>query len=309
MRELRRALRRRPRMTLAIVLTAVVAVLATLLPGGRSGDRAAAALAAVTVGRVHKQFQPNHGKIFVLVVGTDARTGNPLVANGDAIHLVGINTKTMKAGVLNFPRDCWVNIPGHGSGKINSSFSAGGPELMAKTVESLTGIHIDYWLVTAFQGFQGALEHLGVLKIHIPYDINDRGYSGAVLQAGTQKLPGWKVLQYARARHTLPHGDLARTKHQGQILVALLRKLRTEVGRSPGSLMRWIAVARRFTRENLPPDDLFRLGILASQVRPHDVGNVNVPVTLGSVGPASVDFIRDAAAHRIYARFKEHASL
>lgn len=300
-------LRRRPRLSAALALSGLVASIVTVLPTAGPSDQASAA--AIAVGRVHKQFQPSNGKVFVLVVGTDARTGNPLAANGDAIHVVGINTKTMKGGVLDFPRDCWVSIPGHGSGKINSSFSDGGPELMARTIESITGIRIDYWLVTAFQGFQAAVHQFGNLKLRIPYNIDDRGYSGAYLKAGVRELPAYKVLQYARARHTLPKGDLARTHHQGEILLALLRKLRTQVGRNPGTLMRWISVAQRYTRQNLPPEELFRLGILASQVHPKDIKNVNVPVTIGSVGSASVDFIQDPKARAIYNRFKSNGSL
>jgi LCP family protein required for cell wall assembly len=300
-------LRRRPRLALGAALACAVILVGSVLPLA-GGDRPAAA-AAFAVGRVHKQFQPNDGKVFVLVIGSDARQGNPTAANGDAIHLLGINTRTMKGGILNFPRDCWVSIPGHGTGKINSSLARGGPELMVRTIESLTGMHIDYWLMTGFEGFQGAVHALGNLRMTIPTNVYDVGYSGANLKAGTYTLPAYKVLQYARARHPFPHGDLDRSRHQANILLALLAKLRSQVESNPGVLMKWIAVARKYTNENLSAEELFRLGILASQVRRKDVGNVNVPVGLGSVGAASVDFIQTGQARSIYRRFKEKGSL
>ncbi len=298
----------RPRALLAAVLAAATAVCLVVVSGGSSTSRASAT-EAIAVGRVHASYQPTHGKIFVLVIGTDAREGNPVNANGDAIHLLGFNTVTMRGGILNFPRDCWVNIPGHGTGKINSSLSRGGPRLMAKTIESLTGIRIGYWVMTGFHGFQGALAHLGHLKMRIPPGVNDVGFSGAQISAGVHRLPAYKVLQYARDRHDFPGGDLTRSHHQGDILLAMLRMLRNQVSGDPGRLMRWIAVTRRYTRTSLAPAELFRLGILASQVDPRRVRNVNVPVSLGSVGSADVDFIKQAPAHALYRRFKSHASL
>jgi hypothetical protein len=69
-----------------------------------------------------------------------------------------------------------------------------------------------------------------------------------------------------------------------------------------------MAVARQHARLNIPAREMFRLAVLTSQVRPHDVGNVTVPVSLGSVGAASVVFIQPEA-HSIYARFRRTASL
>ena len=85
------------------------------------------AAAPITAGRVHADHQPKDGKIFVLILGSDARAGNPTNSRADAVHLAGINTKTMKGGILNFPRDSWVNIPGSGSARITNLFTEGGP--------------------------------------------------------------------------------------------------------------------------------------------------------------------------------------
>ena len=92
--------------------------------------------------------------LFVLVIGNDARAGNPDRSRADAIHIVGLDTKTLRGGILNFPRDTWVSIPGHGSGKINEALYDGGPQLLARTLENLTGIRIDLWVMTGFEGFK-----------------------------------------------------------------------------------------------------------------------------------------------------------
>jgi LCP family protein required for cell wall assembly len=259
------------------------------------------------IGRVHDSYDPSNGKIFVLVIGTDARAGNPNT-RADAVHLVGINTKTMKGGILNFPRDSWVNIPGFGASRINEAVSKGGPELMAKTIESMTGIRVDYYLMTGFEGFQGAVKDLGGVKMRIPTPVYDQGGSGAALKAGNYKLKGYQALAYARTRKAFGAGDIARTTNQARVLLALLAKLRNDVARSPASLLKWMSVTREHTRFDLSPDEMFRLGVLASQVKPKDVANVTVPVSLGSMGAASVVFI-NSQAQSIYARFRQKGSL
>ncbi|MEA2498711.1 MAG: polyisoprenyl-teichoic acid--peptidoglycan teichoic acid transferase [Actinomycetota bacterium] len=288
------------------VLLVVLILGALFLPV--AADQRPSYAAPLTIGRVHARFQPEDGKIFVLVIGNDARSGNPDRALADAIHIAGINTKTMKGGILNFPRDCWVPIPGYGSGKINEALFAGGPERVAETLENLTGIRLDYWAMVGFEGFEDLVKGVGPIKMKIPYPMYDPGGSGAHLDSGVQRMTYWKALAYARTRHGLPHGDIDRTTNQAKFLIAMLRELRSDVGRSSGALLKWMSVTRDVARLNVSPRELFRLGILATQVKPKDIGNVTVPVSLGSMGAASVDFI-SGSAEGIYDRFKEKASL
>lgn len=292
------------RRTAAICIAAAVAAAALLPAAGHGVPRRA----AVIGGRVHAVHTPARGKVFVLIIGNDARSGNPDRARADAIHIAGLNTRTMKGGVLNFPRDSWVTIPGHGQAKLNEALYLGGPRLLARSLEHLTGIRIDYWVMTGFQGFTAAIDELGGVALHIRRDIYDPTGSGARIEAGTKWLGPRNSLAYVRTRHSFPNGDIDRTTNQGRFLLALLRKLRAQAGRDPAAVLRWMGVARRHTRLDIPPDELFRLGILASQVKPSDVDNVTVPVSLGSVGAASVVFI-SPAARRIYERFRRNGSL
>jgi polyisoprenyl-teichoic acid--peptidoglycan teichoic acid transferase len=262
----------------------------------------------VVVGRVRESYQPTRGKIFVLVIGNDARAGNPEQSRADAIHIVGVNTKTMRGGILNFPRDSWVSIPGSGTGRINEALTRGGPKLLAATLESITGIRLDYWVMTGFEGFTGIVRALGGVKLRVQRDLYDPGGSGADLRAGVQRLDDHDSLAYVRTRHNFPNGDIDRTANQARFLLAMLRKLRREVSASPAAVLRWIAIARRHTRLDISPRVMFRLGVLASQFSSRDVRSVTVPVRIGSVGAASVVFIQPAA-QSIYTRFKEHASL
>jgi LCP family protein required for cell wall assembly len=291
------------RWSIGVSLVVVLALVAVLLPIVRRVPRSEA---AISIGHVHAGYQPTTGKLFILVIGNDARQGNPNGALADAIHLVGIDTRSMKAGILNFPRDCWVNIPGHGTNKINASLIDGGPELVAKTVESLTGIRIAYWVMTGFSGFYGLVRRLGGVKVDVPRDLNDPSGSGAVMSAGVHKLAPLQALSFVRDRHDFPNGDISRTSNQASFLLALLKKLRRQVAGNPASLLKWMAIARRYTRLDISLGELFRLAILASDVSPKDVGNKTVPVSFGFEGAQSVVFISPQAS-TIYASFKKEA--
>lgn len=289
----------------ALALVASIAVVCVVLPlfGGTSGSAA-----PLLVGRVHAAYQPNDGKIFILVIGNDARSGNPDAARADALHIVGINTHTMRGGILNFPRDSWVDIPGHGSAKINETLQDGGPELVATTLEQITGVHIDYWVMTGFQGFVGLLKRVGGIPIHVPIDLNDPSGSGARMSAGFHKLHGLAALSFVRDRHDFPQGDLDRTTNQAKFLIGMLTKLRSRAADNPAELFKWIAAGRQYTRFDLPADEMFRLGILATQLKPRDIKVVTVPASTGMVGSESVVYI-SASARSIYARFRKNASL
>jgi LCP family protein required for cell wall assembly len=291
----------------ACLLMAFILAVSLLVPLIGKQDRPV--FAGMVMGRVHRDFQPlKDNKIYVLVIGNDARFGNPDRVRADALHIVGFNTKTRRGGILNFPRDSYVSIPGSGSGRINESLYRGGPELVARTMESVTGVQLDYWVMTGFEGFRKIVQRIGPIRYKITRDIFDPLGSGAYLKAGTKFLKGEQALAYVRTRKAFPHGDIDRTTNQGTFLLALLRKFQGEVRREPGALLRWMAITRENTRLDISAKEMFRLGILASQVKPKHFPNVTVPVSLGSVGAASVVFIQ-GGAQSIYARFREKASL
>lgn len=260
------------------------------------------------VGRVRASFQPTDGKVFVLVIGNDARSGNPTRSRADAIHILGINTKTMRGGILNFPRDSWVSIPGYGMGKINEALYHGGPELLARTLENLTRIELDYWVMVGFEDFINIVRSLRGVTMNVPAPVYDPGGSGARLKAGKQKLLAQQALAYMRTRKSFTGGDVTRSTNHGRFLLAMLRKLRAETAQNPAALLRWVATTQRYARYDVSADEMFRLGVVATKLKANDVTNVTVPVSVGFVGAASVVFI-SSNAQSIYARFRQNAEL
>jgi anionic cell wall polymer biosynthesis LytR-Cps2A-Psr (LCP) family protein len=151
------------------------------------------------------------------------------------------------------------------------------------------------------------VQDLHGLDYHVRRNVFDPA-AGARLKAGTKHLGPWEALALARSRKAFSQGDIARTTNQGHLLMAFLRQFRDDVKRNPVSLLRWISIGRRNTRLNLGPRETFELGVLASQVKAPRVGQVTVPVSIGSVGAASVVFI-SPRAQSIYRRFEKHGAL
>src|SRR5207253_1282600 len=163
--------------------------------------------------------------LFILALVSDARPGqNPLRERSDSIHLIGVNLRTHQATILGFPRDSWVSIPGHGTTKINAAMTMGGPDLTVRTLEALTGIHIDFWMLTSFGGLTRMVDWIGGIDVNVPYSMHD-SYSGANFKAGRIHMRGWQALAFARNRHDTPNGDFSRSENQGRLFLAALAQL------------------------------------------------------------------------------------
>ena len=212
-----------------------------------------------------------------LLLGSDSRAGlspsqqNAFGSNGqsgggynsDVIMLVHTDPALQKAIILSFPRDLWVNIPGNGVGKINSSFGlgggikgseAGGPSLVARTVSALTGLKINHYLYVDLKGFEGVVNTLNGVDMCISSEnVNTPGYvegtdgqgqptsiyysevghivdpnTGLDVVPGCGHLNALQALAYVRTRH-LPcdaaSPDYFRIGRQQQFLRAVLNRM------------------------------------------------------------------------------------
>ncbi|HKT01351.1 MAG TPA: LCP family protein [Rugosimonospora sp.] len=201
----------------------------------------------------------------ILLVGLDNRPGQDPTAlvRADSIMLLHVAAGHDRAYLVSVPRDTYVRVPGFGVQKINAAFAfghrngggiAGGVQLLARTIESITGIVPDAAAVIDFSGFQQLVGVLGgvdlcvdekTTSIHIgftasgqrraPFHINSDGTVGrrvpgvqpVVYQKGCQHLAAWQALDYVRQRDLLELHDLdyGRQRHQQQFIRAVFTKL------------------------------------------------------------------------------------
>jgi len=170
---------------------------------------------------------------------------------------------------------------------------------MVQTVEALTGIRIDFWLLTSFDGLVGMVNGIGGLSVDVPTAMHDH-YSGANFSAGIHHLSGKQALAFARDRHDVPGGDLGRSGNQGRLLVAALAKLHAKFSADPATLLTWIGIGWHNVHTDLSLGTLLDLALTATSIPASAVNNLVVPASVGTVGSASVVFISGSASS-IYA--------
>lgn len=158
----------------------------------------------------------------ILILGDDSsydRPGGRVSGRTDIMILFHINLETYQATIVTIPRDTWVEIPGHSEGKINGAHAIGGVDLTIKTVEKLSGLDIDNYIITDFDGFIPLIDFLGGVTIEVEEDLAD-GFSGCYLNKGVHHLSGEEALALCRNRHR-PGGAYARERESARVILAL----------------------------------------------------------------------------------------
>jgi len=226
--------------------------------------------------------------VWILAVGSDARPGEDMThSRGDALQLIGMNTKTGAASAIGVPRDSWVDIPGHGYNKINASLYFGGPKLLGQTVGNLVGIQPDYVFVTRFPYFIAMVRQIGGIDVQNPRAFSDTYLKPQGFKAGRIHLTGYDAMAFSRIRHDLPRGDFDRSANQQRVLRGIQARVRAQAS-SPGFMERGVVSVMQHLYTDLPPAELFRLAQAMAQVEPSKITNCVVQGGIGDIGGASV---------------------
>lgn len=183
----------------------------------------------------------------ILLMGVDSKEeglDTNAAFNGDTLMLITFNPKTLNATMFSIPRDTYVPIACNNNqySKINSS-AAYGTTCVIDTIKNLTGINIDYYLKVNFKAVVDLVEALGGVNVDVEvpdYNLYYQAHNGRVceqnslrqfgenlicMDTGMQHLNGEQALAYARCRHAYLQSDIARTKHQQQIIEAIAKQV------------------------------------------------------------------------------------
>lgn len=226
--------------------------------------------------------------IWILAVGSDARPGEDMTrTRGDALQLIGINTRTGAASAIGIPRDSWVSIPGYGSNRVNAALYFGGPELLGRTVGNLVGVQPQYVFVTRFPFFEDMVDSIGGITVRNPRFFSDSSLKPAGFRAGRIHLNGYGAMAFSRIRKTLPGGDFDRSANQQRTLRGIQARIR-ERADVPGFIERGVMTVMSKMATNVAPAELFRLAQAIAQVEPRRITTCVVQGGIGNIGGASV---------------------
>jgi polyisoprenyl-teichoic acid--peptidoglycan teichoic acid transferase len=167
------------------------------------------------------------GQVNILLLGSDYRANQG--SRTDIILLVSLFTKEKKISLISFPRDLFLEIPGFGQERINTTQAMGGFPLTKTTFEYNFGIHLDHYVMTNFNGFQAIVDTLGGIDVNAATKLTDRcdlPYShGSYCSVGPgpDHLDGALALWYVRSRYTT--NDFDRGRRAQEVAQGIFNKL------------------------------------------------------------------------------------
>ena len=224
----------------------------------------------------------------ILLMGSDRRAGDAAFGQrSDTTILLHLAADRRSATLVSIPRDTMVpipecttenggTVPAQSLAIFNSAFSAGGPACTIRTVEALTDVRIDNYVVVDFGGFKDMVNALDGVEVCVPYDVYDP-LSRLKLKAGRHNVHGQQALAYVRTRHALgKRGDLSRIDRQQAFLGSMVTKVK-----SSGLLLR--------------PDRLYNFLSAATKSITTDIGSLNdlrlLAQEMRGIAPKNVTFL------------------
>lgn len=169
----------------------------------------------------------------VLVLGSDERPkkskepgANQGPARADSIMLMRVGFGDVRK--LSILRDTQVEIPGHGTQKINAAFAFGGTPLMIKTLENFFGedLRINHVIKVSFTNFPELIDALGGVDVTLKGCLHSNSFGGETvrLPKGEHHLNGDEALRFARVRKNTcapNEDDRARARRQQEVLAGM----------------------------------------------------------------------------------------
>lgn len=204
------------------------------------------------------------GPLDLILLGVDTRVTIPdWEPHSDTIMLLHVEPDLKSAYLYSLPRDLRVKMPkfpkagfAGGTFKLTEAMSRGsrvpgsnkhsvqqGYELLTKTITAYTGIkQFQAGAILNFGGLAKLVDQLGGVDMVVDQKVKSKhrkpdgtsrtlargggDYTGpqATYLPGKRHFVGWQAIDYARQRYGLPDGDYDRTRHQRQLVEAILGK-------------------------------------------------------------------------------------
>ena len=252
-------------LTVAVVLfglySGVVLLAIKKLGYEETGARAITATAA----------EPDAAVRNVLLIGTDNREDER--GRADTVILLSFSKHNHTVTMTSLMRDSYVNIPNHGTDKLNAAYAYGGATLLMDTITSNFGIPVDDYICVNFRAFVHIADAVGGLKVEVSdreaeainvileSEVNgimgDEPKDDFLPSGGTFLLNGKQALAYARIRY-VGNADFERTERQRTVLDLMLGKLKHL---SPAAVPKILMKAVPELKTNMTTGELYLLSL------------------------------------------------
>ncbi|MDD9149183.1 LCP family protein [Sporolactobacillus sp. CQH2019] len=223
-------------------------------------------------GNTTSDYQARAGVFNVLLIGTDARKGDP-AGHTDSMVLINADLTKHTYNVLSIPRDARVYLEGYGYTKMTSvqyvsqlkHGSRTGIVDTVKTISNLTGVPINFYAETNYWGLQYMVDAIGGISMKLPFDVTlthpwypeDKGLT---FKAGTHSLNGKMVTEIVHERYSLPGTDYGRQQLQEEALIGIAKKIV-----QPSNVTKYPALSNSLSKfliaTNMSQEDMISIGL------------------------------------------------
>jgi LCP family protein required for cell wall assembly len=274
------------------------------------------------------------GRMQILILGSDTRDGKNAdygtaddsrgYGKSDVMMLMDISEDNKRVSVISFPRDLLVDIPACKDEETNQSYPARSGvminEAMAEagigcavdTVNRLTGLEVDHFMMADFNAVKELSNAVGGVDVCISDAVYDPD-SRLRLPKGTSSVEGEMALAFLRTRHAFADGgDLGRIRAQQGFLSSLTRKIKDEGTLSdPGKMLKIADVVT----QNLTVDEglasvptLLTIGNRLKDIDLGKVAFVSVPTAPALLDPNRLQ-IAEPAGSQLFAAMRQDLDL
>jgi len=244
-----------------------------------------------------------------LLLGIDRdSTKTSDIGRTDVIMIAVVNDKTKKVTLTSIPRDMYVEIAGQGyKDKINAAYAHGVGTTIA-TVENLTNVHIDNYILTNYDGIYRAIKAMGGIRLYVDKDLSKFVQKEIPYlkypDEGTHLLNADQALYYARFRHDI-NGDFGRNNRQQAFIKGFIDQS-TEL-RSPLKISKFLDALGGGIETDLTKSEMISLAKQFKDYTSSNIESIHYKAISARFGPQDLWYvlITDQEKERVSNLLKE----
>lgn len=166
------------------------------------------------------------------ITGIDTYGKISSVSRSDVNMVVSLNPLTHQVLLTSIPRDYYVSVFGSENDLKDKLTHTGlrGVDVTVKTIENLLDTDINYYARLNFTSLVKIVDAIGGITVTNPFLFTadyeeDEEHIYYVFKEGDITLNGKQALAYVRERYNLREGDVARARHQQQVIKGIVNKI------------------------------------------------------------------------------------